>query len=618
MIGIFFISYNFYLINNLTLAQVHAKAYESFNKDQSFRYWGAMHGGVYVPVTQETPPNQYLTNVKERDLTTPQGTKLTLMNPAYMIRQLNESFRTLYEVQGHITSLNPLRPENGPDQWEAAALHAFEKGVHEIYEVVQEGDASYARLMRPMLVTAQCLKCHEHQGYKIHDIRGGVSVKVPMAPFLAAKNSLMLRSGSIFILLWTFGVILSLFVSRLLAGNLRALELMAQTLERAKATAEAANSAKSVFLANMSHEIRTPLNGITSMLQLFRTTPMDEEQKEYAKAAIESSERLTRLLSDILDISMAETGVITLRHEPFSLEEVCKLTHKLFQASMDKTKINLEFTCGPGLPESVLGDSVRLQQILINLVGNAIKFTESGRILAEISALSPLSAGTCRILFSISDTGCGIADEKLESLFEPFSQMDEGYNRSYQGAGLGLSICKRLVELMGGSLVVCSVTGQGTTVHFSLIFTLSQKAQPSVETFAGKTPLPSLNLRILLAEDDRVSRLAEKRLLSKLGCEVTAVEDGKRALATLNDSSFDLVILDIQMPEMDGLELTQAIRDGKAGAAKKDLPIIAMTAYAMGGDEERFVKAGVTGYIAKPLDMEDFLNVLRKVLSDRE
>ena len=602
-----FALYSFMLIEESTLAQVHTKAREAFNKDQSFRYWATEHGGVYVPRTQKTPSNPYLTNVEERDITTPKGRPLTLMNPAYMVRQLNESFSSLYGMQGHITSLKPLRPQNGPDDWEEKALMAFENGTEEVYEVVEEEGHEYARLIRPMPVMQGCLKCHEHQGYKLGDVRGGVSVRVPLTPFMPARNSLILQSGILFTLLWLAGGGLTIFGAFLLANNLRERESMTKTLHKAKAAAEAANSAKTVFLANMSHEIRTPLNGIVGMLQLFHSTPLSNEQTEYADAAMESSERLTDLLSDILDLSMAETGVMELRREPLELTTVFGLTQKLFNATIRQSGLDLTFFINPDIPTGLQGDAVRLEQILTNVIGNSVKFTDKGCIRVEAHNLPSASPETCRILFSVADTGRGIADDKLTRLFEPFTQEDEGYNKSYQGAGLGLSICKRLVELMGGDMVVTSEVGEGTVVYFSAKFDIASTPQAQTSAPESDTGLPCLDLTILLAEDDRVSRLAAQRIMERGGCSVTSVENGVQALDALRKGHFDLVVMDIQMPEMDGMEATRAIRAGDAGSANTDIPVIALTAYAMDDDRKNFTRAGMNGYIAKPIDIQAML-----------
>jgi len=610
-----FVVLTVHLINQSTLAQAHTKATEAFNKDQSFRFWGTMHGGVYVPETETTPSNEHLTNVDEKNIVTPLGKQLTLMNPAYMMRQLNESFSELYGMQGHITSLNPIRPQNAPDEWEAKALSKFEKGVTEVFEIVSEDGTQYARFMRPMPVKEGCLKCHGYQGYKVGEIRGGVSVRLQMAPFVAAGNKLMVESGAIIFVLWLFGCTLSLLGGKVLARNLRQQEAMALSLEKARNAAESANRAKSVFLANMSHEIRTPLNGIMGMLQLCKTAPMTEEQQEYVDAATGSSERLTMLLSDILDISMAETGVMELRAAPFSLPAVIKETDKLFRAAAQQSGLQLKAEVDSDCP-TLIGDAVRLQQVLTNLVGNAIKFTRQGHVSISAQLLTPLNQDQSRVLFTVSDTGYGIPDEQLDRLFQPFSQMDEGHSRNFQGAGLGLSICARLVHLMGTEMAISSDEEQGTTIAFSITF---DHAEPSAVPANIQTEIPSLpnfELDVLLAEDDRVSAIAAERMMSKMGCSVTTVGNGRLALDALKRQAYDLIVMDIQMPEMDGLAATRGIREGHAGKAVKDIPIIALTAHAMEEDINRALEAGMSQGLTKPISMDRLIATLGRYAGD--
>jgi signal transduction histidine kinase/CheY-like chemotaxis protein len=611
-VSIFFVEYTFHLLEESTLAQVRTKAQEAFNKDQSFRFWATMHGGVYVPITEKTPANKYLSQVEERDITTPSGRELTLMNPAYMVRQLNESFGSLYGAQGHITSLNPLRPENAPDEWERAALLQFENGADEVYAIQNTGGERFARLMQPMQVTRGCLKCHAHQGYKFGDVRGGVSVSVPMAPFLAAQADLKFKSGLVVSGLWFFGVCLVLFGSSLLARNFRERDILTRNLETAKTNAESANSAKSVFLANMSHEIRTPLNGIMGMLQLFKSTPLTAEQSEYVDAALQSSQRLTFLLSDILDLSMIEKGVLTFRHEPVEIASLVDSIRNLFTVAAKQAGIDLVLSVDPDVPQRIMSDPTRLQQLLTNLVGNAIKFTPKGSVRLSIHNLKPSPSGQCRLLFVVGDTGEGIPDDKISHIFSPFAQASEGYTRNYQGAGLGLAICSRLVDAIGGSISVSSQLGQGTDVYCSLTFDLVPGDPVAIPDTRSDDTQPYYDMAILLAEDDQVSRMVAERLLSKSGCHVTCARDGREALDILKGDHFDLVVMDIQMPVMNGLESTRAIRNGEAGEWCRGIPIIAMTAYAMDSDRKRFNEAGMDDYIPKPVDNETLLETLRK------
>ncbi len=386
-------------------------------------------------------------------------------------------------------------------------------------------------------------------------------------------------------------------------------------LVEAKEAAEEANRMKSEFLANMSHEIRTPMNGVLGMLQLMQTTSMSEEQKEYILTAIQSSKRLTRLLSDILDLSRVEANRLTIQSQPMNLVELLKQTCELFKPTAQQTKVEQFCYVDPGIPSVVNGDAPRLQQVLTNLIGNAFKFTKEGRISVEAYPLATSDSNQVRVLFSVTDTGIGIADEKIKQLFQPFSQVNTGYRRDYQGAGLGLSICKKLIELMGGTIAIESEPDEGTTVHFCITFSVDEPVMKQEVSSPGIGK--SKQLRILLAEDEVGNSLATTKLMEKKGHTVKAAKDGQEAIALLKEDSFDVILMDIQMPVMDGVEATKAIRRGDAGLQNQNIPIIAMTAYAMGGDREKFLEAGMNDYIAKPVDLDQLGTLLQKVLSEQ-
>jgi signal transduction histidine kinase/ActR/RegA family two-component response regulator len=583
----------------------------AYYKDLLYREWGAIHGGVYVPITKYTQPNPYL-EVEERDIETPKGKKLTLMNPAYMIRQVYDLAKKKYLIQGHITSLNPINPINKPDNWEIKALKLFEKGAKKYYEFFDNGKNSYLRAMRPFITQKPCLKCHEKQGYKIGDIRGGISITIPMNRYL-----FLLKHHTRFlfvshVIIWILGIIAILvIIDRVRKHNNERKELLEKLYHSQKMEAIGKLAGG---IAHDFNNLLTVINGYSEMALM----KISENNSVYNKilAINEAGKKAENLTKQLLALSKKQI----FKPEILDINDVIKSLDKILRRLMGED-INIQTIFKKNI-SFIKADKSQIEQIIINLTVNArdavreIKTSggqkkitiETGETFFDESILMKypdINKKGLYVFFAVSDNGIGMNEEVKNRIFEPFFTTKE----KDKGTGLGLATVYGIVKQNYGAIYVYTEQNKGST--FKIYWPATNEKSVNKKDFGIEVENYSGNENILIVEDDENVLEFASSALKSLGYKIYTASNGKEALKLIqtNDFDFDLIITDLIMPELNGKEFVEQLKE-----MDFDFKVI----YVSGYTDNHIVHDGMLeegiNFIHKPYSISTLAKTIRLVL----
>lgn len=611
-----FFYYNYQGMKQWTIKLAETEAWASFNKDVIYRKWAASHGGVYVPPTEKTPPSPYLKHIPDRDIVSTEGKKLTLINPAYMTRQVHELGKEQYRAQGHITSLQPIRPGNEPDPWEEKTLKLFLKGVTEESELIKnQNGKSVLRAMKPLRVNKGCLKCHQYQGYKIGDIRGGLSVEVPMEPYNNILKNHVIKEAVVFVTIWFLGVLAIIIVAIFYVKNLqitinnlkkqRAMELQLQQSQKMEAVGQLAGG--------IAHDFNNLLGIIIGFSELIQDEINESNPiLKYSDNVIKTAERAKDLVRQISIFSRQKD----IERDVFDVNSLVREFLKLLRRTLGE-HIDVQFKKGAD-PLKTLGDRTQLEQVIMNLCVNARDaMPKGGKLLLETDHKSidkdfclshPWAKPGDYVIIKVSDTGMGIDSESLSRIFDPFFTTKE----IGKGTGLGLSVVFGIVQKHDGFINVYSVPNHGTI--FSIFLPVANKNIIDIKKkkLIDEKETTLCEGTILVAEDEELLRDMISNILKSAGYNIILAENGEVAVDLFNKKSeeIDLLLFDVMMPVMGGLKAYQ-----KISHIKKNVPILFASGYSSEAISSELFNVGDYKMIWKPFSRDELLKKIDDLIN---